>query len=216
MDLAGKRLLITAPVGGKAFALSAAALAQQLGAEVVLASPAPARASVESAARGLPEACEVLGLDVEAPGARDALREELGRRWGRLDGTIHPTAHTAADGAAPADMEGAEDAFVAGAYSLSALARAALPLMGSGGSMVGLTFGSSQDRTGVRGAVEAVTRYLACSLGPRGVRVNLVATSPAAADGGPDDAVARASCFLLSDWARAITGEVLHVASRPA
>ncbi len=215
MDLAGKRLLITAPDGATAFALSAAALAQKLGAEIALASPAHARAGVVSAARGLPEACEVLGLDVEAPGAPEALQGELGRRWSRIDGVVHPPARTAADALLPADMEDAEDAFIGGAYSLSALARAALPMMGSGGSMVGLTFGSSQDRIGVRGALEAVTRYLACSLGPRGVRVNLVATSSPAAGGDPDGAVARAACFLLSDWARAITGEVIQVGPRP-
>jgi enoyl-[acyl-carrier protein] reductase I len=86
-----------------------------------------------------------------------------------------------------------------------------------------------------KAAMRAVSTYLARDLGARGIRVNLVAAGPLrtrAANGIPDfqrllDAfettaplrwdsadpapVADAVCFLLSDWARAITAEVLHV-----
>jgi enoyl-[acyl-carrier protein] reductase I len=86
-----------------------------------------------------------------------------------------------------------------------------------------------------KAALESISRYLARDLGPSGVRVNLVAAGPirtAAAGGIPgfdelaalwgeraplawdvDDPapIASAVCFLLSDAARAITGEILHV-----
>jgi enoyl-[acyl-carrier protein] reductase I len=86
-----------------------------------------------------------------------------------------------------------------------------------------------------KAALEATARYLARDLGPRGVRVNLVSAGPLgtlAARGIPgfsdladawerqaplgwdveDPApVASAVCFLLSDLARAISGEILHV-----
>jgi enoyl-[acyl-carrier protein] reductase I len=86
-----------------------------------------------------------------------------------------------------------------------------------------------------KAALQAVAKYLARDLGGRGVRVNLVAAGPLhtrAAGGIPEfrrllDAfettaplgwdpadpapVADTVCFLLSDGARAITGEVLHV-----
>jgi enoyl-[acyl-carrier protein] reductase I len=86
-----------------------------------------------------------------------------------------------------------------------------------------------------KAALEASVRYLAADLGPQGVRVNLVSAGPLgtlAANGIPgfddlakaweqqaplgwdiEDAgpVAGAVCFLLSDHARAITGEILHV-----
>lgn len=86
-----------------------------------------------------------------------------------------------------------------------------------------------------KAALQAVSKYLARDLGARGIRVNLVAAGPLqtrAAGGIPDfqrliDAfettaplgwdphdpapVADAVCFLLSDWARAITAEVVHV-----
>jgi meromycolic acid enoyl-[acyl-carrier-protein] reductase len=110
-----------------------------------------------------------------------------------------------------------------------------------GGSVVGLDFDASvswpvYDWMGVaKAALESTSRYLARYLGPRGVRVNLVSAGPiasAAATGIPgfqsmagawelqaplgwdaEDAtpVAEAACFLMSDAARAITGEILHV-----
>jgi enoyl-[acyl-carrier protein] reductase I len=110
-----------------------------------------------------------------------------------------------------------------------------------GGSFVGLDFDAtvawpSYDWMGVaKAALESVSRYLARDLGPRGIRVNLVSAGPirtAAASGVPgfaelesawgeraplgwqvDDPapVADAALFLLSDLARAIAGEIVHV-----
>jgi enoyl-[acyl-carrier protein] reductase I len=110
-----------------------------------------------------------------------------------------------------------------------------------GAAIAGLDFDATvawpaYDWMGVaKAALESASRYLARDLGPRGIRVNLVSAGPvetAAAggipgfgelakrwtDGAPlgwdaDDPtpVARAVCFLLSDWSRGITGEVLHV-----
>jgi enoyl-[acyl-carrier protein] reductase I len=86
-----------------------------------------------------------------------------------------------------------------------------------------------------KAALESVNRYLARDLGPRGIRANLIAAGPlatVAARGIPgferlaalwprqaplgwdvEDPlpVARAACFLMSDWASAISGEILHV-----
>ena len=110
-----------------------------------------------------------------------------------------------------------------------------------GGSLVGMDFDASvawpvYDWMGVaKGALESVSRYLARDLGPVGVRVNLVSAGPVetpAAGGIPGfdrlaglwreqaplgwdtsdpTAVADAVCFLLSDWSRGISGEILHV-----
>jgi enoyl ACP reductase len=110
-----------------------------------------------------------------------------------------------------------------------------------GGSIVGMDFDASvawpmYDWMGVaKAALESVNRYLARDLGPMAIRANLVAAGPVAtaAAGGIEgfdrladvwrvqaplgwdttDAtpVARSVCFLLSEWARGITGEILHV-----
>ena len=140
---------------------------------------------------------------------------------------------------APADS--AIAAFRTSAFSLKALAAALEPLMEGGGSIVGMDFDASvawpiYDWMGVaKAALESVSRYLARDLGANGIRVNLVSAGPlgtVAARGIPgferlaalwrgqaplgwevsDPApVADAICFLLSDYARAITGEILHV-----
>ena len=86
-----------------------------------------------------------------------------------------------------------------------------------------------------KAALESVYRYLARDLGPRGIRVNLVSAGPLGplrrvgsrafrcspmrgacrrrSAGTPPRCgpVADAVCFLLSDYARAISGEILHV-----
>ena len=137
--------------------------------------------------------------------------------------------------------ESAEQAFRTSAYSFKELGAALAPLMPNGGSLVALDFDATRawptyDWMGVaKAALESVSRYLARDLGPQGIRVNLVACGPIktlAAQGIPDfqdlsetwqrraplgwdtgdvDVVAGPVCFLLSDLARAITGEILHV-----
>jgi enoyl ACP reductase len=132
-------------------------------------------------------------------------------------------------------------AFRTSAYSFKALAEALVPLMDDGGSFVGMDFDASvawpvYDWMGVaKAALESVSRYLARDLGAHNVRVNLVSAGPVetpAAQGIPgfealaglwekqaplgwdptDPApVADAVLFLLSDWARGITAEILHV-----
>lgn len=111
----------------------------------------------------------------------------------------------------------------------------------TGGALVSLTFDATlawplYDWMGpAKAALEAIGRYLARDLGPRHVRVNTVSAGPLetiaaksipgfsilkdawsgqaplgwdAADAGP---VADTTVFLLSDMARGISGEVIHV-----
>ncbi len=110
-----------------------------------------------------------------------------------------------------------------------------------GGAVVSLDFDATvawpvYDWMGVsKAALEAITRYLARDLGAHGVRVNCVSAGPLrtmAAKGVPGfdiladgwgrraplgwdihdpGPVARTVAFLLSDWSRGITGEIVHV-----
>jgi meromycolic acid enoyl-[acyl-carrier-protein] reductase len=132
-------------------------------------------------------------------------------------------------------------AFQTSAFSLKALAAQVMPLMKDGGSIVSLDFDATvawpiYDWMGVsKAALEAVTRYLARDLGKHGIRVNCVSAGPLrtmAAKGIPGfdqianswgsmaplgwdvedgEPVARAIAWLLSDWSKGITGEIVHV-----
>ncbi|HXO09851.1 MAG TPA: enoyl-ACP reductase FabI [Solirubrobacteraceae bacterium] len=140
-----------------------------------------------------------------------------------------------------APAHSAIEAFQTSAFSLKALSAALAPLMPEGSGIVGMDFDGSvawpiYDWMGVaKAALESVSRYLARDLGPRGIRVNLVSAGPlgtVAARGIPgfeqladlwrtqaplgwDIAdpvpVARAICWLLSDYSQAISGEIVHV-----
>jgi enoyl-[acyl-carrier protein] reductase I len=244
--LSGRKLLVTGVVTRDSIAWHVARAAQEQGAEIVLTGFGRARRLTERAARTLPETPDVLELDVNREEDLLGVREELARRWGRVDGVLHAIAFAPPDAlggdflGTPSDS--AVEAFRTSAYSLKALAQAAHPLMREhGGSIVGLDFDASvawpaYDWMGVaKAGLEAVSRYLARDLGADGIRVNLVSAGPIrtlAAGGIPgfdrlkeawtgqaplgwdvDDPapVADAVCFLLSDLARAITGEILHV-----
>ncbi len=195
MILEGKRIVVTGVVNRHSIAYAIADRAQREGAEVVLTSFGRVRRMTERAAKRLPEAVDVLELDVNSDEDLAALTEALGERWDRVDGAVHAIAHAPADAlggeflAAP--RESASAAFETSAYSLKALAGAVAPLMrahngsrAGGGSIVGLDFDASvawpaYDWMGVaKAALESVSRYLARDLGPDGVRVNLVSAGP--------------------------------------
>jgi enoyl ACP reductase len=243
--LDGKRLLITGVLTRKSIAFAAAREAQLAGAEVVLTGFGRTRRMTERAAARLPEPPDVLELDINSEDDLAGLAKELEGRWDGLDGALHAIAFAPEDAIGGRFMEtpaeSALEAFRTSAYSYQALARHLAPLMEGGGSVVGLDFDASvawpsYDWMGVsKAALEAVNRYLARELGPRGVRANLISAGPIAspaaggipgfddlADGWPEAAplgwdvddptpVARAICFLLSDWSEAISGELIHV-----
>jgi meromycolic acid enoyl-[acyl-carrier-protein] reductase len=140
-----------------------------------------------------------------------------------------------------APVESAQTAFHISAVSLRDLGRTLQPLMPDGGSIVGMDFDATvawpvYDWMGVaKAALEATSRYLARDLGPSGIRVNLVSAGPlgtVAARGIPGfgaladrwreqaplgwdtedpSTVAGSIAFLLSDFSRGITGQVLKV-----
>jgi len=245
--LDGKRLLITGVITQDSIAYHVARRAQEQGAEVVLTGFGRARRMTERAAGSLPTPPDVLELDVNSDDDLQAVHDDLAGRWGSVDGVLHAVAFAPSDALGGAFLttppESAVEAFRTSAYSLKALCGALLPLLEAErpGAVVGMDFDASvawpvYDWMGVaKAALEAVSRYLARDLGPRGVRVNLVSAGPVEtlAAGGisgfeqlasvwgeqaplgwdTDDPepVADTVCFLLSDMSRAITGEIVHV-----
>ncbi len=247
MLLKDRVVLVTGVLTPSSIAFECARVAQAEGATVVLTSFGRAMAVTERSARRLPEPAEVLELDVSDETHLARLAGELAERWSGVDGVVHAIGYAPAaclgqpDGLFAAGWDDVATALQVSSYSLPALASAVRPVLGPGASIVGLDFDArltwpAYDWMGVaKAALESASRYMARDLGPRGVRVNLVAAGPLRtvaarsipgfsdieriwAERAPlgwdiDDKepVARAVVALLSDWFPATTGEIVHV-----
>ena len=243
--LDGKRLLITGVITDASIAYATARVALEQGASIVLTGYG--RLSlVERVAKRLPGPAPVVELDVTSPEDLAALPDRVREHVDGVDGVLHSIGFAPASalggGFLDTPWEDVATAVHVSTYSLPALAKAALPLLPErGGSVVGLTFDATvswpaYDWMGVaKAGMESAARYLARELGPRGVRVNLVAAGPLrtmAARSIPGFAlfedvwgqraplgweiadpepVAKSCVALLSDWFPATTGEIVHV-----
>ncbi len=186
--LDGKRILVTGVLTDSSIAFHVARIAQEQGATVVLTGFGR-MSLVERIARRLPDPPPVLELDVTSTEHLDSLADRVREHVDRLDGVVHGIAF------APGSALGGnflstpwEDVSVAmhvSAYSLKALAMAALPLMEEhGGALVGMDFDAGlawpvYDWMGVaKAGLESCARYLARYLGKYRIRVNLMAAGP--------------------------------------
>ncbi len=243
--LDGKKIVITGVLTDASLAYGVAQLARQEGADIVLTGAGRALKLTQRTARKLGDDIDVFELDVTVPEHGVAVREALAEKWGHVDGVLHAIGFAPevclGDDFLAAQWEDVAIAMHVSAYSLKALADAFLPLMGDGGSFVGLDFDNQQawpayNWMGVaKSALQSVSRYLAKEVGPRGIRSNLVAAGPIKTmaaksipgfskfedvwgDRAPlgwdvtnSEPVARAVIALLSDWFPATTGEIIHV-----
>src|ERR687889_790435 len=140
--LEGKKLLVTGVLTDSSIAFSVARLAQEQGATVGLTSFGRTMKITTAIARRLPQPAPVVELDVADEEHLDTLAERLREHVDGLDGVLHSIGF-APQGAfefMTGTWEDVATAMRASAYSLKALAVATLPLMESGGSIVGLTF----------------------------------------------------------------------------
>ena len=171
----------------------------------------------------------------------------LSKHWDTLDILVHSVAFAPADQIGgdfieQTTREGFQIAHDISAYSLIALTKAALPLMKDrAGAILTLTYYGAEkavinyNTMGVaKASLEAVVRYSAASVGPKGIRVNAISAGPIktlAAAGIKDfkklqnamatitplrrnisaEEVGNAAAFLCSDLASGITGEIVHV-----
>jgi enoyl ACP reductase len=243
--LEGRNILVTGVLTESSIAYAVARRAQQEGAQVVLSSFGRAGRITRHLAGRLPDKTPVIELDVTSDADLAALPERVAEHVPQLHGVLHAVAF------APPSALGGEflstpwpdvaTTMHVSAYSLKALTLACLPVLATPAAVVGLDFDASiawpgYDWMGVaKAALESVTRYLSCALGPRGVRVNLIAAGPLrtkAATSIPGfsrfasvwpgraplgwdvtdaEPAARACVALLSDWFPSTSGEIIHV-----
>lgn len=185
--------------------------------------------------------------DVASDTDINELFKNLNSHWDKLDILIHSVAYAPADQISGdfldcSNREGFRIAHDISAYSLVGLAQAALPMMkDTQGSLLTLSYYGAEKAVpnynvmGIaKASLEASVRYLAASLGPRGIRINAISAGPiktlaaagikdfrkiqsAYADVTPlkrnvtTEEVGNTAAFLCSDLASGITGEVVHV-----
>jgi enoyl-[acyl-carrier protein] reductase I len=187
----------------------------------------------------------ILPCDVSSDAQIEAVFQTVKEKFGRLDLLLHSVAFAPKEALQGDFLDTSREAFRVAhdisAYSLIGLVRAAAPLMTNGGSVVAMTYYGAEkviphyNVMGVaKAALEASTRYLAHSVGPRRIRVNCISAGPVntlAARGisglsemlhhyeahAPlrrnvlPDELGHTGAFLASDGAAAITGQVLYV-----
>jgi meromycolic acid enoyl-[acyl-carrier-protein] reductase len=244
--LDGKRILVAGVTMDSSIGFAVARVAQEQGATVLISNFGRARGITRRSAKRLPVEPPVLELDVTDEAHLAALPDAVREHVDGLDGVVHSIAYGNPETLLGGKfMEGpwadVAQAVQVSAYSLKALAQACRPLMGEGGSIVGLTFDATvawpaYDWMGVaKAGLESCSRYVARDLGPQGIRCNLVSAGPLKTlaakaipgfeelesswkdraplgwDETDHSPTAKAVVALLSDFFPATTGEIVHV-----
>ncbi|KZF12926.1 MAG: NADH-dependent enoyl-ACP reductase InhA [Rhodococcus sp. (in: high G+C Gram-positive bacteria)] len=191
--LEGKTILVTGIITDASIAFHAAAMAQNQGAKVIITGFDRLRL-IDRIAQRLPQpvppAIELDATNEEHLAALADRVRELAPEG--VDGVLHSIAfapRTLMGPGAKPFLEGpgpdAARAFEISAWSYASLARAVLPVMNEGGSIVGMDF---DPRTAMpyynwmgvaKAALESVNRYVAREVGEaKRIRSNLVAAGP--------------------------------------
>ncbi len=245
MLLEGKKGLIVGVANKRSIAWSIAEALHREGARLAFNYQGERLEENVRSLAGEIEGSLVLPCDVTKDDEIDALFAKVKEEFGRLDILVHCVAFARKedlDGQFLAtSRDGFKTAMDISAYSLTALAQRAAPLMEGGGSIVALTYlGSDKVVPGynvmgvAKAALESSIRYLAQDLGKRNIRVNGISSGPIstlAARGVPGFTrmlqivrersplprntepaeVGDAALFLCSSLSRGVTGEVVYV-----
>src|SRR3954463_8954339 len=243
--LEGKRGLIVGIANDQSIAYGCAKAFRAFGAELAITYlNDKAKPHVEPLAKDL-EASLFLPLNLQVEGQLEEVFQTIEKQWGKLDICLHSIAFAPKE-----DLQGrVVDCSKAGfllamdisCWSFIRMAKLAEPLMKDGGTLSTMTYYGSQmvvenyNMMGpVKAALEAVTRYLAAELGPKGIRVHAISPGPLktrAASGIAEfdelldkaqakaparslvsiEDVGAATAFLAHDAARLITGETLYI-----
>jgi len=245
MLLDGKTALIVGVANKRSIAWSIAEAFHREGARLAFNYQVERlKENVEGLAATLPGS-KVFPCDVSRDAEIDALFAGVKQEFGRLDILVHCVAFAKKEDLEAGFLTTSRDGFATAldisAFSLTALAQRAAPLMEGGGSIVALTYLGSErvvpkyNVMGVaKAALEASIRYLAYDLGKQNIRVNGISSGPIntlaargiqgftsilqhVRDKSPlarntePAEVGDVALFLCSHLARGVTGEVIYV-----
>jgi enoyl-[acyl-carrier protein] reductase I len=189
--LKGKRALIVGIASQRSIASGIAEAMHREGAELAFTYQNDKLKSRVEAAAAECGSNIVLPLDVADDTQIDSVFEALGTHWDGFDILIHSVGFAPREAIEGEYLDGLtrENFRIAhdiSSYSLSALAKAARPMMkGRNGAILTLTYlGAARalanyNVMGVaKASLEASVRYLALNLGPEGTRVNAISAGP--------------------------------------
>jgi len=244
--LAGKRILLTGLLSNRSIAYGIAEACKREGAELAFTYVG------ERFKDRITEFATEFGSDMIYPcdvgsdADIEALFVSLKERWDTLDGLVHsigfaPREAISGDFLDGMTRENFRIAHDISAYSFPALAKAAQPMLSNSASLLTLSYLGAEraipnyNTMGLaKASLEASVRYLAASLGSKGVRVNGISAGPIktlAASGIKGfgkildfvegnaplkrnvtiEQVGNVAAFLLSDLAGGMSAEIVHV-----
>lgn len=244
--LAGKRLLITGLLSNRSIAYGIARACQREGAELAFSYVGERfkdRITEFAAEFG---SQLIFDCDVSDDAQIERLFAQLGEAWPTFDGFVHSIGFAPREAIAGDFLDGlSREAFRVAhdisSYSFPAMAKAALPRLSPHAALLTLSYLGAErivphyNTMGLaKASLEASVRYLAGSLGPRGIRVNGISAGPIktlAASGIKGfsrildaveqtaplrrnvtiDDVGNVAAFLLSDLAAGVTAEITYV-----
>ncbi len=247
--LAGKKILITGLISNRSIAYGIAQACHREGAQLAFSYQGErARDRVVEFAEKDFGSSLCFNCDVSSDEEIEQLFRDLGQHWeDGLDGIVHsiafvPKQALAGDYLDNISREYFRIAHDISSYSFTALAKAGLPMMqGRQGALLTLSYLGAMRSVPhynvmglAKASLEASVRYLAASLGPKGIRVHGLSAGPIktlAAAGIADfnkllawgekhsplrrnvtiEEVGNTAAFLLSDLASGMTGEITYV-----
>ncbi len=187
--LKGKRGLVVGIANADSIAYGCAVKLRAFGADLAVTY---LNEKAEKHVRPLAEQLQaqiIAPMDVQQPGALEALFDRIAQEWGRLDFVIHSIAFAPRDDlhgrVVDCSPEGFAQAMHVSCWSFLRMAKLAEPLMSQGGVLVTMSYYGSDKVVGnynmmgpVKAALEASVRYAAAELGDKGIRAFAVSPGP--------------------------------------
>jgi enoyl-[acyl-carrier protein] reductase I len=244
--LTGKKLLITGVLSNRSIAYGIARACRDQGAELAFSYVGERFKDRITEFAGQFDSKLIFDCDVGDDAQIARLFADLSAHWPKFDGFVHSIGFAPREAIAGDFLEGlSRESFRIAqdisAYSFPAMAKAALPFLNEKSALLTLTYLGAMrvvpnyNTMGLaKASLEASVRYLAGSLGPRGIRVNGISAGPIktlAASGIKDfskllsivattsplrrnvtiEDVGNVAAFLLSDLASGMTAEITYV-----
>ena len=244
--LQGKKILITGLLSNRSIAYGIAKACHREGAELAFTYVGDRFKDRITEFAAEFDSKLVFDCDVSSDEQIEKLFADLGASWNQLDGLVHAIGFAPREAIAGEFLDGLtrENFRIAhdiSAYSFPAMAKAAMPMLRPGSSLLTLTYLGAvraipyYNTMGLaKASLEASVRYLAENLGQMGIRANGLSAGPIktlAASGIKDfgkllgfaaahaplrrnvtiEEVGNSAAFLLSDLASGITGDIMYV-----